>query len=367
LTVGQVIKKGVWGVAYVVVFGCVLELCARVDDWVRWRAPLWGHYSYALLQVQDAMGIHSRPNARFEKWRINAHGFRSPETTMAKPEGVVRVMVIGASETFGLYESPGKDYPTQMQEVLDVAAPGRYEVLNAGCAGMTTPRFVDYYPVWLAKFAPDIVVIYPSPSSYVEVDPPELGVPMRAGSPRHLPETLRLIGKTKIVLKRFVPARLQTRLREFLLARKTRERPPDWFWQEPPADRPEVYREHIAALIEAIRANGAPQIILATHATRFPEEREDWTDQDRMLMAAWRKFYPKALANCLLEMEERGNEVVFELGEQYGVSVVDLASAVPAQGEYFGDFAHFSDKGARKVANALVRQILRSPVPGEGH
>ncbi|MFW6107998.1 MAG: hypothetical protein ACOC70_02240, partial [bacterium] len=78
-------------------FLVVLELCARVDDRLRWGAPVVGHYSHRLLTVEDERGIHSRPGARFEKWELDEHGFRripgGPEITVQKPEGVIRVAV----------------------------------------------------------------------------------------------------------------------------------------------------------------------------------------------------------------------------------------------------------------------------------
>lgn len=353
---GRVIRSVARGVALGVLFVVVLELCARVDDWLTWDAPFWGHYSHSMLRVVDELGPHSRPGARFEKWRVNSHGFRGPETTMEKPEGIIRIVVIGASETFGLYESPGMEFPAQMQQMLDVAEPGRYEILNAGCAGMTLPRFTHYFRVWLRKFKPDIAVIYPTPASYVHRDAPVTETATRQGPPRKLPENIRLKGKTKIVLKRLLPA-LTPKVRERRLAAFLRGQAAGFVWEQPPPERVALFKEHFAALVQEIQGSGT-RIILATHAHRFPRDREAWSETDEMLMTVWRAYHPRATVKCLLAMEDTANGIVTEFGRRLGIPVVDVASAVPRKPENFVDFSHFTDRSAQIVARALTRAIL---------
>ena len=345
-----------WGLL-AAVFVVVLELCARVDDWLAWRAPLWGHYSPALLTVNDEFGIHSRPAAQFEKWKLNAYGFRGPEITEEKPAGVIRVVVIGASETFGLYESPGKEYPAQMQQMLDAARPGRYQVLNAGCAGMTLPRFRHYFGVWIRRFAPDVVIIYPTPASYVADTPPKSEFQVGGAPEKELPESLRLAGKTKILFKRFIPASIQRYVRERQLDRVIRRRGSGWQWSAAPPERPKLFRRYLTELIDTVEKAGV-RVVLATHANRFPRDRGAWRVVDRAQMAAWRESYPRASAACLLDMETQGNRVVRELAAPRGIPVADVAAAVPRKPENFADFAHFTDRGARLAARAFVDAVL---------
>jgi len=318
--ISRVIRSVARGVGLVVLFVVVLELCARVDDWLTWGAPFWGHYSHSMLMVVDELGPHSRFGVGFEKWRVNSHGFRGPEITMKKPEGVIRVVLIGASETFGLYESPGKEFPSQMQQMLDVAKPGRYQVLNAGCAGMTLPRFTYYFGAWLRKFEPDIAIIYPTPASYVSNRAPAEKTKIRTGPPRKLPENMRLKRKTKIVLKRFIPTGVQKRLRQMLVDRRERTYELGWMWQQAPPGRVRLFEQHLTALVDEIRGSGT-RVILATHAHRFPRDREAWSQTDEMLMAAWRRFYPRATEKCLLGMEDETSRVVVELGKRLDIPV----------------------------------------------
>ena len=356
---------GRW-IGLAVLFLVVLEVCARIDDHVRWDAPMWGHYSQALLTVSDERGIHSRANAQFEKWKLNAFEFRGRElASEEKPAGVTRVAVLGASETFGLYESPGHEYPAQMGRMLNGGHVGRYEVLNAGCAGMTLPRFTHYFGVWIKRFEPDVVVIYPTPASYVSEQAPQLEVKPAGGPARELRDNLRIAGKAKIVLKSFIPARIQGWVRERQLSARIRGKPPGWVWEGPPAERVERFRADLRKLVRTVQATGAA-VILATHANRFPADRAKWTALDTAQMMAWRESYPRASADCLLSMEDRGNEVVREVATELGTGLVDVAGAVPKDAAHFADFAHFTDEGARRVAAALAEAVRAVERAGRG-
>ena len=157
--------------AQVIVFMALLEVCARLDDAVTWGAPFFGEYSNTSLSVIDALGPRCRPNGQFEKWKLNSYGFRGPEVTPAKSPGVTRIMVVGASETFGLYESPGNEYPAEMQRQLR-RGPKQFEVINAACAGMSPPRIAQLLDSLLGRFRPDYLLYYPSPQFYLDEQPP---------------------------------------------------------------------------------------------------------------------------------------------------------------------------------------------------
>lgn len=380
--VGHLLKKLLRWAGFAVVFVAVLEVCARIDDRLTWGAPLRGHYSRRLLTVRDDLGIRGRPNGRFEKWQLNSLGFRGPEIEIEKPAGVIRVVVIGASEAFGLYESPGKEFPAQMQAMLDERHPGRYQVINAACAGMTLPRFISYFPAQIAPLKPDIVLIYPTPASYVATDAPTPKFDPPPGTPERLPEEFRIVRKAEVLLKRFVPVAVQHRLRERAIVRVVSQHDARWVWEDVPSERVGLFRQHLADLIAVIQAAGV-RVILATHANRFPADRTAWTAADQVQMSAWRRFHPRASESCLLEMERAGNRVVGELAREFNLPVADVACAfdleverlasfwrflgvdwmVPAKSAYFADFSHFTDEGARVVAAEITREILRLTLP----
>ena len=63
---------------------------------------------------------------------INSHGFRGREFTKAKQPGVVRIVTLGASSTFGYYDKDDETYPHFLQQRLNEVGPRRFEVINLG-------------------------------------------------------------------------------------------------------------------------------------------------------------------------------------------------------------------------------------------
>jgi hypothetical protein len=358
ISVRDISRRSLHWIALAILFVLVLEVCARVDDRLRWNAPLLGAYSNATLTTSDQYGRHARPRAQFQKWRINSHGFRGPEIAMQKPPGIVRVVVAGASEAFGLYESPGMEFPAQMQTLLDTAQPGRYQVLNAACPGMTPLRIAFYYGAWIRRFEPDILVFYPTPAFYLDVEPPVAGKGMGQPTKATARESFRIGHKAIVVIKRFIPRRIQTQIQRWAIHRTVGKYPAGWVWTTPPPERIELFRAHCLALIDQVRRNGT-RVILATHGTRSLSHGP----ADDGSLAAWRKYYPRAAGTTLLQMERAANDTIRELGRSLGCPVVDVQNAIPAEARFYADFSHFTDEGARSVAHLLSQKVLGSTEP----
>jgi hypothetical protein len=169
-----------WSGLVVLALVCVLsaELAARVDDYLRYGIPLRAVPDENRdLLLRDSLGTRGRPHGRYRWWHLNAHGFRGPEMTLVPRPGCVRIVILGASETFGLYESPDMDYPAQLRSEL--AAHGCYEVVNAALPGASLHSMLALWRRWVSPFHPQIVVIYPNPSFYLGAEPPR--APERSG------------------------------------------------------------------------------------------------------------------------------------------------------------------------------------------
>jgi hypothetical protein len=344
----------------VLLFAATLELCTRVEAWWRWDAPFFGPYSSEILRTTDEIGTRNRPGARFEKWAINGAGFRGPELRLEKPPGVVRVGIAGASEVFGLYESPDKDVTAQLRQQLS-AAPGRFEVVNLAAAGITPPRMRELYERWAGRFGFDFVVIYPTPAFYLDLDPPaRTQGPRRAAGP---PEgfSLRLPDKLWRALRELLPAGFQAWLKRLQIERVRRAHGPEWVWSQAPPDRVALFESDLVELVRSIERSGA-RVILATHANRFTSAQRPG---DEAAMLGWIRFYPRATAECLLDMEKQANDAVRRLGRERGLSVVDLEQLAGKDPGSYADFAHFTDEGASRVAAALGAE-LRSLAPLRG-
>jgi hypothetical protein len=350
----RVVKRAVQVGLCLLLVGLTLEVCARVDDHLTDGAPWVGLHSFDDMVTFDGSVLRGRPGVRFDKWRMNNLGFRGRDRALAKPPGTLRVVALGASETFGVYESSDMEYPAQLERMLAARLRRRVEVFNTAFLGMSLPRVTEFCRRDLGSLHADVVVYYPTPTSYLSDRPPGSAVRPRASAPALELRVARYVEKA---VRSHVPEDVLYWIRRVELDRLISGKPPSWFFHEAPADRLELFETHLEELIACVRRSGA-RLILVTHPHRFGGG--ELTPTDRRLFVAWRRFYPRATDRGLLSMEESANASIRKLADRNGVEVADLARAVPPHPENFADYAHFTDRGATIAAGALADVIARS-------
>lgn len=90
----------------------------------------------------------------------NSEGLRDQEYAASAPEGTIRILAIGDSQTFGNGLSLEETWPKQLETILN-RNPGKtsYEVINAGIASTDTWQHEIILGRLLPKYNPDIVVL----------------------------------------------------------------------------------------------------------------------------------------------------------------------------------------------------------------
>jgi hypothetical protein len=361
---GALAARLMWGLAVVAVCLLGAEVAARLDDAVFHSVPFFANPRYEDLIMRDWFGRRGRPHAQFRNWKLNSLGFRGPETWVARRAGCARVVVMGASETFGYYESPGHEYPRLLGEKL--AARGCVEVINTAVIGMQLASMRAYWTHWVARLNPDVVLIYPSPLFYLEssepVPPtasPKPTRPVAAAGSRQAPGELthpfesrfikRLRGMASSAEPRWVQMYFnERRVRAELTAQATIPE-----IRSPPSADLENFRAALTALVESIRVNG-PRVVLLTHAQRatLPLER-------RTLPDLWeaRIWAPHTALPVFVEFNLAGNQIISETARQESVQLIDVARALNGCWDCFGDLNHFDDKGSEMMTNTIAQQL----------
>lgn len=91
--------------------------------------------------------------------KINSHGFRTKEFDAVKPDGVYRIICIGASTTFQ-GETNDITYPAILERKLKQTYPHlSFEVLNFGISGTISDFWINHVDD-LFKFQPDMIIQY---------------------------------------------------------------------------------------------------------------------------------------------------------------------------------------------------------------
>ncbi len=293
-------------IALPIVFAFSLEAACRIEDWVEFRTPLLARErSQEDLLVRDALGMHGRPGGHFQKWSLNAFGMRGPEVPLAKSADAVRVVTVGASETFGLYESPGLEYPRQLEDTLNAhlkrlpsaCEQSHAQVLNAAMPGMSLPTIEQDVRLRISPLRPDFVVVYATPAAYLDDVLPVAARRDTTGAVLALPARFalhpRVADRIRVQIKSLLPTVIQDRIR----------------------------REQIAAM-------------LAEHPTR-------------------------ASGQTIVAFDSVARRATIAIARDSQAVVVDLTPVLArTSGSAFADFSHFTDSGAALTAETASRSIL---------
>jgi len=336
------------GVLALVVFGLALEFCARFDDLVRYGAPFFSNYTYDAMFTVDSLGRTGKPNASYRDYHLNSLGYRGPDL---RPGGT-RVICIGASETFGLYEDPGKEFPRQLEADLNGDTHSQeYQVVNAGLVGQTIATAAVRIPQYVERVQPRFAVIYPTPANYIWLPWIQKAPAVQPAAQTKLQS--RALDKIRDAIKRFSPPDLLDYIRrkdidrEAALYGKPMENVSD--------ESVQVFRSDLSSMVDSLRQHGVVPV-LVTHANRFGTTLNE---KDRQQLTAWRRFYPMLTEIGFLRMDRRMNEAIRSLAAEKGVLLVDGAAIVPPGDEYFGDAIHFTTKGSSLLASAIAEKILQ--------
>jgi hypothetical protein len=129
--------------------------------------------SVGTVQINRATVRRSdNPRLRFElrpgstaraevEYRVNSEGLRGSETTVEKPAGVRRVVVLGDSIAFGYWVSEKDAFPRQLEAMLNspAVAGEPVEVLDFGVPGYNLDQEIEALRAKALAFSPDLVVV----------------------------------------------------------------------------------------------------------------------------------------------------------------------------------------------------------------
>ena len=343
-----------------------IEIAVRLDDWSRYGTPVTGSATdISDLIMRDRDGLHARPGAVYKFFRIDSLGFRGPDRSRAALQRAPRIITTGASETFGLYEPRDQEWPRQLERGLSPLSPSPV-VLNAAFAGMTLPTVTQDIQGRLARFAPAIVVYYPTPAQYLDRHLPDAARPDSLG-PEPVPVfRWRAINRVRDAVKNAVPEPLLDLLRQRETERARRREPGNASAEETSAsviataaargERLDAFTADLRRLVGTVRAIGA-QPVLVVHAHRF---RDTTSVNEARLLRAWNKFYPHVRTMDLLVFDSLAAEATRAVARDSGALVIDPRPALRAVATPpFADHTHFTGEGAAIVARA-VADSLRS-------
>lgn len=93
---------------------------------------------------------------------INKRGFRGRDFADQKEPGVIRVICLGASSTFGYFDRDDETYPVYLEQLLNKKYAGKvkFEVINFGIPHLDSTQIYNLFVTEGIPLHPDIVTFY---------------------------------------------------------------------------------------------------------------------------------------------------------------------------------------------------------------
>jgi len=355
---------------YMFCFVLTIEICARVDDLLTYNAPLLSKYTSFRLRTIDTDGIPVNvPSIRFEKWQNNRFGFRGPDIEEAKPDNIVRIVCMGQSESYGLYENPDMEWPAQLSSMLSGSL---FEVINASVVGMGLEKCYAYLDKYVFKFNPDVIILCINPYGYAAVyERSSERNPGPAGAGKNkivrsslklsdIIDNVRVFPKMKQSIKKLLPPSI---LHSYQLKKSVSElkqaeekvlkgkKPKDYI-SETVLNK---YREDVERLITQISEKGISVIILSYPALLDKNNINLYPH----IHASQRFWLVEYSLNGAIDISTKIDSVMKVIAEEKQLGFVDSRFSPPHDPDHFSDGVHYTNEGARIVAENVARVILK--------
>lgn len=270
---------------------------------------------------------------------LQTHGYRGKRPCTDCPDSKIRIVTMGGSSTFGVpMRFSGKTYSAILQKLLDTRpASEQYEVLNAGIAGFGIWQIVEALERTVLVDKPDIVMICPwfNDSSWI---PGWYGFPDLSDK-----EAFEVVKKLRTlessswykILRNSQAYALMRFGVQWLLKKEPTVKKSSPRQERKRRSSPAEFRagvEYFLALAE--KHNFLP--IFVTEALNRTRPWDDLKDQH--------PYY----------------KVLFELGQQHGVPIVDTLTPLAQRPEewLFYDFIHPNEHGHGTIAQAIFESFF---------
>jgi lysophospholipase L1-like esterase len=342
-------------ILFLLFFLLTLEICARVEDSIRYDACFFCDYTFAnMLYIYDEYGKVGKPNSRFQKYQLNNIGFRGDDIELIKAKHVRRIVCVGASETFGYFETEKSEWPAQLAKILDTNKRVSYEVINTSLPGRRLKANITHLRKRVLRLNPDIVIFIPFGLHYMDPDFKKHSMKKRKkvkSDSNSFSISSRLKPKIRQSIKHFVPDSLRKSVARYeglsKLRKKLDEKGYAPFVDTISSDQLQLCKKDLETFYNICMDNKV-KLILGTVALHLSEKN---------LIEAWR-YYPFLTKNGFKEGDKKINQMIKTFSEEKQIPYVDLANLVPKDDLHLGDYIHYTDKGAEIVAKAFADAIF---------
>ena len=286
---------------------------------------------------------------------INGRGFRGSDFADQKLPGVVRVVALGASSTFGYHNRDDLTYPAQLERMLDERCPKQdFEVINLGIPHLLSDEIVALFLAEGLPLSPDVVTFY---EGFNDSGSGATKTRQHAAE-RSALKRLHRWTRERFVIVAFVDSLVSERTKRFSSQQLEAHM----------AGKAAHFIANLDLLADAAEEVGAKLLVARQQARSLLVLREDLPGvrfhdeidlvREKLAHEGW------------LSRDER-NFLTYELlldalepwASERGVTVVDTLGALDPHREEIVSWVHLSHEGNRIIADTLASAILELKCP----
>jgi len=326
----------------------------------RWRGihRMSEHETLLYELVPDAEATIDYGSMGTVNYTISSAGLRNRDVAVHKPEGAIRILVIGDSVTFGYYVPEESTFVARAERNL-VDRGILVDVLNGGVGGYNTYNQVEWLKTYGLSLEPDLVVLAFCPNDvdnpYYHFawhtmdrlgDLPDAMIPdpaMRTREPDSSENVWGILGKRSKFLSLFIK-RIGI-LRVSFAAKKARQSPDSDSYAEVLP-----YGECLRELCNP----GSPRVQWLRLQFGAIDSVASVNDFDWMILALPLSYqWSDGPGRC-------AQKTVSTLASEYGVPCLDPLNTPPDRyGELFFDPTHLTPRGHRWIGDVLSESLLK--------
>ncbi len=293
-------------------------------------------------------GSRREPDGTRFKSVANNFGFRGGDFFLAKPPGVLRVIALGASSTFGVWSLDDETYPHLLESFLQrqlTSRPcGRFrdaEVMNFGIPHLRSGEIRDLFVNEGLAFQPDIVTFYQGANDVRDWK-------------RSWRSRLLFPARRKLLIVHFIAWATESWFSTFSSGDVAHQI----------AGKSQFFVENVSAIRQASAEHGAQFVAVTQQSTSFVgsdrERRGGVTYEGESALLREELAQGGRVDIWGLALLAHG-ELTAELRSwavQQGVNLVDFIEVLDGRRDQLTTWVHLSAEGNRLLAEALGERIL---------
>lgn len=313
-----------------------------------------GYFTYPPNAIR--YDIDHRTQKRF-RVAINSHGFRGEDYKVEKPEGVLRVVTLGASSTFGYFARDNETYPYYLEQRLNSRCRSdvTFEVINLGMPHAMSHEIVAILRNEALPLKPDLITFYEGVND--------------SARKTNMRETIKKIPLLHKAYLRIHGSLLTVKLLDSATTYRQSYTRADVKKHLSGLDQEFV--NNLSAMHSAASRDGIRFVVMTQQAQSklLPRSKRRGVTYDDEQAMVWEKLDDTGT----VKLDERSflahhllMKALRSWAEQHQVPLVDILRVLDDRRDVLLSWVHLSPEGNRMIADALADEIINQLCPTTG-